>query len=134
MTAARLFFFLVGKSTDILQNIVDISLHIEFAIPLGLLINELVSNSLKNAFPGGRSGDITFTLEQQGKMPTARISDDGGGMTAADRSLNRKPLGLEPVHILAAHHLDREFKLLPEPGTGYRVSFLHSSLEHRVLQ
>ncbi len=114
------------------QNITDISLDIEIAIPLGLLINELVSNSLKYAFPEERSGTINITVEQQGENLTAGISDDGIGITTSNITTTRKTLGLELVKILARHHLDGDLQVLSGPGTGYRISFPHSPLENRL--
>lgn len=116
------------------QNIADVSLDIEIAIPLGLLINELVSNSLKYAFPEGQSGNINITVEQQGENLTACISDDGIGITTSDITTTRKTLGLELVNILARHHLDGDLQILPGRGTGYRINFPHSPLKNGLPQ
>ncbi|MCF6188097.1 MAG: sensor histidine kinase, partial [Desulfobulbaceae bacterium] len=103
-------------------------------IPLGLLINELVSNSLKYAFPEGQSGNINITVEQQGENLTACISDDGIGITTSDITTTRKTLGLELVNILARHHLDGDLQILPGRGTGYRINFPHSPLKNGLPQ
>ncbi len=116
------------------QQVADIFLDIEVAIPLGLLINELISNSLKYAFPEGRSGNISITVEQQGENLTAWITDEGVGMANSDSPTVRKTLGLELVTILTRHHLDGELQLLPGPGTGYRISFPHSPRHNRQAQ
>jgi len=70
-------------NTDIVRlntDIEDIHLDINTAIPCALIINELVSNSLKHAFPGGKRGEITVKLhsDKQGKR-TLVVSDNGIG-------------------------------------------------------
>ena len=55
------------------------------AITVGLLVNELVTNALKHAFPGGRSGTITVRLEAAGDGARLTVGDDGAGMTAPAR-------------------------------------------------
>jgi two-component sensor histidine kinase len=56
----------------------DVLLAVDAAIPCGLIINELVSNSLKHAFAGGRSGEISITLrpEDEGWL-TLIVADNG---------------------------------------------------------
>ncbi|UEM21248.1 hypothetical protein JL100_000155 [Skermanella mucosa] len=62
--------------------------HLETAIPLGLIANELVANAFKHAFPGG-SGTIRVSLRAEGDGAVLEISDDGVGMSGAntDRGL-----------------------------------------------
>jgi two-component sensor histidine kinase len=78
-------------------------LTLDRAIPLGLIINELVSNSFKHAFPAGRRGRVFIALEApKGEGFVLRVSDDGVGLPASvdpDRSLS---LGLRLVQTLAA--------------------------------
>jgi PAS domain S-box-containing protein len=78
-------------------------LTLDRAIPLGLIINELVSNSFKHAFPAGRRGRVFIALEApEGEGFVLRVSDDGVGLPASvdpDRSLS---LGLRLVQTLAA--------------------------------
>jgi PAS domain S-box-containing protein len=80
----------------------DVLLSINQAIPCGLIINELISNALKHAFPGGRSGTIHVELAHQGEDSVRlSVSDDGVGI-APDVDLKKTDtLGLQLVHLLA---------------------------------
>lgn len=83
-------------------NAVDVLLSINLAIPCGLIINELISNSLKHAFPPPVSGTIAIELARQ---PDARIllsvSDSGVGI-ASELDLHKSDtLGLQLVRLLA---------------------------------
>jgi two-component sensor histidine kinase len=54
---------------------------IDTAIPCGLILNELISNALKYAFPGGRKGEIRLELRKlEGGEIRLRVSDDGVGL------------------------------------------------------
>jgi two-component sensor histidine kinase len=58
----------------------DVALEIDTAIPCGLIINELVSNALKHAFPEGRRGEIFVTLGKTNGRYSLTVHDDGIGM------------------------------------------------------
>lgn len=62
-------------------GIQNIDLDVETMVPLGLIINELVSNSLKHAFPQNKSGSIDVTLEEIDKALLLQIKDNGIGTT-----------------------------------------------------
>jgi two-component sensor histidine kinase len=76
-----------------------VSLNLDQAIPCGLILNELVSNALKYAFPGDRSGEISVALNSdKNERVTLRITDDGVGIPPVS---NRGPtLGMSIVNIL----------------------------------
>src|SRR5690606_5539207 len=60
------------------MNISDLFINTDTAIPLGLIINEIVSNSLKYAFPDGRTGKITLKLESHRNDEYRMIVEDDG--------------------------------------------------------
>jgi|GEM_PF-627977 len=62
-------------------NIENIDLDVETMVPLGLIINELVSNSLKHAFPGNKTGIIDVSLQEINKSLMLAIHDNGIGTT-----------------------------------------------------
>lgn len=78
-------------------------IHVEMdqALPCGLLVNELISNCLKHAFPEGRSGTVKVALHTQGRSATLQVSDDGIGLPADFTELSRNSLGLQLVSDLA---------------------------------
>lgn len=80
----------------------DIDLGVHRAIPCGLILNELFSNALKYAFPGGRSGTITvlFARLESGDL-TLSVSDDGVGIPANVDWETSQSVGLRVVRILS---------------------------------
>ncbi|MEZ5832030.1 MAG: PAS domain S-box protein [Dongiaceae bacterium] len=80
----------------------QVLLPIQSAIPCGLVVNELISNALKHAFPGDRRGGITVRLlaEPAGKA-TLHVADDGVGIPEGIDMANSGTLGLQLVALLA---------------------------------
>lgn len=89
------------RSIDFAYDIEQAELDIDTAVPLGLIVTELVSNCLLHAFPGERSGSICigFTAGQDGWMLSIR--DDGCGMPAELDFANPRSLGLKISHALS---------------------------------
>jgi PAS domain S-box-containing protein len=80
----------------------DARLPINFAIPCGLILNELVSNAFKHAFPLGRRGAITIQLSRDKKnRAILSVSDDGVGIPEAASLTKSSSLGLRLVMLLA---------------------------------
>ncbi|MDD2336552.1 MAG: PAS domain S-box protein, partial [Geobacteraceae bacterium] len=79
----------------------DIELGIDEAIPCGLIINELVSNSLKHAFPGNRRGSISIrgTLDEEGCV-CLTVTDTGIGLPPGFDVATSESLGLQIVSLL----------------------------------
>ena len=89
------------------------------AVSIALIVNELVQNSLKHAFPEEASGKITVDFCLNEEHLELHIFDNGVGMKKTNASL-----GLEIVHNLVANDLDGEFHYLPKDlGTHAVVAF-----------
>lgn len=101
----------------------DISLGIDAAIPCGLIVNELVSNALKHAFPDGRKGVIKIRLHSIGDKVQLLVSDDGVGMPETVDFRTTESLGLRLVTILAEDQLNGEIHLDRQNGTAFSVIF-----------
>jgi PAS domain S-box-containing protein len=84
----------------------DVKLPLSAAIPCGLLVNELISNALKHAFPHGRSGKIVVAVGAtpdvggQGEQVTLTVSDDGVGIPDGLDLARTETLGLQLVSLL----------------------------------
>ena len=105
-------------------NVEDVSIRLDHAIPCGLIINELVSNSLKYAFPEDRKGEISVTLRSITKDEIElRVSDDGIGIPEDLNIRNTDSLGLELVIILAEDQLGGKIELDRTGGTTFRILF-----------
>jgi two-component sensor histidine kinase len=106
------------------QPVVDrLSLAVDQAIPVGLILNEFVSNALKHAFPDNRCGAIRVQCHRVGGVITLEVTDDGRGIPEGAEPRSTKSLGLEIVNILT-HQLRGKFSWERETaGTTFRVSF-----------
>ncbi|MHB1042223.1 MAG: histidine kinase dimerization/phosphoacceptor domain -containing protein [Eubacteriales bacterium] len=102
----------------------DIRLGIDTAIPCGLLINEMVTNSLKHAFPGGRKGEIRIALRFTGKDEIELVMADSGiGMPENLDFRKTESLGLQLITTLAEEQLKGEIRLSREKGTEFLIRF-----------
>jgi PAS domain S-box-containing protein len=105
-------------------SIEEVSLSLDKAIPCGLLINELVVNALKHAFPGDRPGTIEVAMRRLGDgRVSLTVSDDGTG-TAADgiEEGGRKTIGLSLVRSLASQ-LGGVYDSESAAGTRVSIAF-----------
>jgi len=101
----------------------NIRLDIDTSVPCGLIVNELVSNSLKHAFPAGRTGHIEVSLcdERDGAL-TLLVKDDGVGLAEAVQWDRLRTLGLQIVHTLTKQ-LHGTVEASADGGTTFRVTF-----------
>jgi len=101
-----------------------ISLDIDRAIPCGLIINELVSNSLKYAFPNGCSGEIYVKLytDSEPDQIVLVVGDDGIGIPTGTDFSQLKTLGLQLVHDLAAQLKGTIYSVMTV-GTEFQIMF-----------
>jgi PAS domain S-box-containing protein len=100
-----------------------IYLDLEKAIPCGLLLNELITNSLKYAFPDGRRGKLWIHLEAHKENMILEVGDNGVGVPDGLDLEAGQSLGLQLVKLLATHDLQGSVKLMHKEGTQYIVEF-----------
>lgn len=101
----------------------SIYLDIDTAIPCGLIINELVSNCLKYAFPNLMKGNIFIDLTEQNDIEYKMIiKDNGAGIPENIDFNNSASLGLKLVKILS-EQLGGSVELIRENGTEFRILF-----------
>lgn len=98
------------------RKLVRIPLPIDVAVPCGLILNELVSNALKHAFPQGRAGTISIELQRTEQFDELIVRDDGVGMPEEIGARPGKTLGLSLIRTLA-NQIDGELTLRTERGT-----------------
>jgi two-component sensor histidine kinase len=101
-----------------------VTMPIVIAVPCGLILNELAGNTLKHAFPAGRSGEVTVRLEHDPASATVclRVRDNGVGLPAGLEWRQTQSLGLHLVQLLA-DQLDAVVNLTTESGTEFAVTF-----------
>jgi two-component sensor histidine kinase len=112
-----------GSSVRLVVNIGDVLLGITEAIPCGLIINELVSNSLKHAFPKERSGEITIEMiKTSANQTTLTVRDNGIGLPEHVDFRNSPSLGLDLVNSLV-QQLSGSVELDRRDGTAFKITF-----------
>ena len=107
-TLIKNLFISLGVRTYLISYNVQIEetfLNIDTAIPLGLIINELVSNSLKYAFPDNRSGSIDIKLEKDNGDFSLIVKDNGIGVKDIAEIKTKGKLGMTLVRLLS-HQID----------------------------
>lgn len=112
-----------ASARDIALNIEgNVFLGIDTAIPCGLIINELVSNALKHAFPHG-GGEITIVFRSFNGCIELVVRDNGIGMPDNIDFKTTESLGLHLVTILAEDQLGGEITLDKSEGTAFHIIF-----------
>ncbi len=105
----------------------EVSLSIDTAIPCGLIINELVSNALKYAFPNKNKGTIYISLHsEEGGYYTLTIKDNGRGLPFNWEIKTVESLGLQLVNILA-NQLEGTLQVDCSLGTEFSLRFKERS-------
>jgi PAS domain S-box-containing protein len=107
----------------------NIFFDIDKAMPCGLIVNELVSNSLKHAFPSGRPGQICLELHSGPEyLVTLTVADNGVGFPPGLDFRDTESLGLQLVNSLV-NQLDGCVELRSEAGVHFTITFGHIRTE-----
>ena len=133
--------YIDGLCTDLLQSYGNGASHIRLqteldelifdvdtAVPCGLILNELLTNALKYAFPNGHPGDITIGLRADAGQVTLSVRDTGIGLPTDLDFRHTESLGLQLVAMLT-EQLGGTITLSRNCGTTFAVTFPHDS-EH----
>jgi two-component system, sensor histidine kinase PdtaS len=123
--AHRLFRFynMTPGRIELQTEIGAVRLGVDIAVPCGLILNELLSNSFKYAFPNEREGVVAIRVDKlQDESVLMTISDNGVGLPPDVGFWNTKTLGLRLVRLLV-RQLDGEVELGGPPGAEFRIRF-----------
>ena len=101
----------------------------ETAVPCGLIISELISNSLKYAFPNGMKGEIRIKLTSNNDSYQLCICDNGIGLPEDINFDNIKTLGLLLVNSLT-NQIDGNIKYQEKHGTRYIINFKELNIKN----
>ena len=111
------------RHVELVARADDLQLDLPRAVSCGLIVNELVSNALKHAFPNGRRGRITVALAVTGPgRCTLSVSDDGKGLPEDFQRRQTESLGMQLVHDLAAQ-LNGRVEASSVDGAAFTVGF-----------
>ena len=114
--------YALGRGIDLDFDIAPVSFELNTAIPLGLILNELVSNSLKHGFPGEMTGTIAIQFRTDGDYATLVVSDTGIGFPDGLDYMHTESMGMQLV-VTLVEQLEGTIELGTKQGTEFRISF-----------
>ena len=103
-------------------DIGGVTLPVDKAIPCGLMVNELIINAIKHAFPADAPGRVSVSMSSDGGTVTLVVEDDGIGLPAGFDVWAATTLGLQLVCTLA-EQLEATLVMREGPGARFQVSF-----------
>ncbi|MBD3317443.1 MAG: PAS domain S-box protein, partial [Chitinivibrionales bacterium] len=126
-------FGVSSEQISLYFDIQEIDCLIDIAMPCGLIINELLSNTFKHAFPQGRKGRVTITFRRlEGNERELTVGDNGIGVSQ-DFSIERIPsLGIQLVVHIVQHQLHGSVFAHGNGGLFWRIRFREDLYRERV--
>ncbi len=122
---ARNVFAASGTEPDLVNLVLDIeklALPVEKAIPCGLILNELITNALKHAFPGNRRGTVEVSLRSVGSAElTLSVADDGVGLGEGFSLQRSRSLGMQLISDLS-RQIDARITIASNGGAKISVT------------
>jgi PAS domain S-box-containing protein len=123
----RLTRSLVRHDVSVEKKVQPIDLGIDQSIPLGLILNELLTNAMKHAFPEARRGRIGISVKEKNGRCEVMVKDDGVGLPDQTNFEQPTTLGLKLIYILT-EQLDGSVNWTRQNGTSVRIDFPLSSM------
>jgi PAS domain S-box-containing protein len=115
--------YTVATPVDVTVDVDDVSINLDMAIPCGLIINELVTNSLKYAFAGRESGRLSLVMHhREDHTFCLTVQDDGVGLPPDYEARSTESLGTQLVTVLV-HQLGGEMKTESDHGARFTITF-----------
>lgn len=124
------FYSTPSSDIDMDVDVEDIKLNIDTAIPMGLMVNEIVSNSTKYAFPN-KNGIITLKLKYVDDYYLLYVSDNGIGLPEDLNIHESSTLGLKLINSLAIQ-LEGELEIKSNNGTSFLLKFKELKYNERL--
>jgi two-component sensor histidine kinase len=122
LTAFLFRSYKVSAAVELKVDVEAADLNIETAVPLGLLLNELVSNALKHAFADGRVGALRVSLHPASGGFSLTVADTGPGLPGGFDLAQAKSMGMSLVHSLA-RQLKADLVVTSDGGACFRLDF-----------
>lgn len=124
LAASLLISYQICSDRITLETDIDsVNLNVDQAIACGLVINELISNALKHAFPNQQVGTISIALRNINNSIEMTIQDNGIGLPDNLDWTNTDSLGLSLVYDLVTEQLEGNITLERNHGTGFKIKF-----------
>ncbi|MCC6866140.1 MAG: PAS domain S-box protein [Ignavibacteria bacterium] len=122
----------IGASkVEFYLNAETIYVTIDTAIPCGLIVNELINNILKHAFPDGYNGKIELNLHRYNDNLLLEVSDNGVGIPGNVEFDNNDTLGMQLIDTLVKQ-LDGDIEVNKDNGTCFKILFKELKYKERI--
>lgn len=116
-------YHLDENKVELRMNIEDLELSLDDSIPCGLIINEVVTNTLKHAFPDDTEGEIYIEMKQEGSYNNLKLADNGIGIPEDIKAEEQGSFGFLLIYTLA-EQLEADIKLDTSPkGTVFNIKW-----------
>ena len=113
-----------GKIDLVIQTDGAVYVDISKATPCGLILNELISNALKHAFPGDKPGKLEIIIQETKDTEVEiLVRDNGLGIPDDVDIRNPQTMGLHLVNGLVTKQLDGQIEVIRDAGTAFRITF-----------
>lgn len=112
---------LIKKKVEIILNLSEVYLNVNYAIPCGLIINEVLTNCYKHAFIDMHSGQISIQLKKVNELITIIVADNGNGKL--NQEIKPESLGMEVIKSLVKQ-IDASYAFSTHNGTCFEMSFV----------
>ncbi len=123
LTKSLFYNYLIEQDKiRIITNIENIYFDVDTSIPCGLIVNELITNCVKHAFPNDINGEINIDMSNNQGIYTLNVSDNGVGFPEDIDFKNTESLGLQLVSNLV-NQLDGTVELVNKGGTSVVIKF-----------
>jgi two-component sensor histidine kinase len=109
------------KHITLIQEIESFSIHIRLSFPLGIILNELLSNAYKYAFPNHKKGTIWVKMNQVNQQINVSISNDGVAMAEDVDLVTSSSFGLSLVRLMA-NQIESRIEVTRENGTAFHFT------------
>ena len=116
-------YHLDENKVELKMSIEDLELSLDDSIPCGLIINEVVTNTLKHAFPNDKAGEIYIEMKQEGNYNYLKLADNGIGIPEEINAEEQGSFGFLLIYTLA-EQLEADIKLDTSPkGTVFNIKW-----------
>ena len=119
------------SSIKLNMDVENVMVDINTTVPLGLIVNELVTNSMKHAFPEWETGEINIEFNKKEDLFTLIVKDTGVGFSEGLDFRNTSSLGMQLVNNLVSQ-IDGEITLDRSRGTEFKITFKEVEYKKRT--
>ncbi|NNC83685.1 MAG: sensor histidine kinase [Flavobacteriales bacterium] len=98
----------------------DLLMDVDTSVPIGLILNELVTNSLKYAFPGDRQGEIRVELKEVDDSLRLTVADNGVGIPEEKKAASEDSFGMKMIKAFSKK-LDAQWEIITDKGTTVKL-------------